>query len=377
MHVFLYEWATGGGLVDEPGLVPASLVREGAAMIGALAADLLRIRDCRVSALRDPRVLQLALPGCAVTDVLSRTAHREELERLSGAADATILIAPEFDDILLKAARLVLAAGGRLMSPAPEFVRMAASKQRTCEALARAGVPVPAGRLLEPDEPLPSDTRYPAVLKPVNGAGSQDTYLVSGPYDAPPAYAWARRLESYVPGLAASVALLCGPAGRIPLAPCKQRISEDGRLRYLGGELPLSAGLAERASALADRAIAAMPTAEGYVGVDLVLGREPDGSEDAVIEINPRLTTSYVGLRTAATGNLAEAMWHVAHGELRPIEFSDRAIEFDASGTLRPAFISKTCPPFFEIPDKARAEGGKSFQIYPRLGVGLKATSTR
>ena len=106
MHIFLYEWATGGGLVEEPGPVPASLVREGTAMIGALAADLLRIKDCRVSALRDPRVLQLALPGCTVVDVLSRTSHREELERLAAAADATILIAPEFDDILLKAARL-------------------------------------------------------------------------------------------------------------------------------------------------------------------------------------------------------------------------------------------------------------------------------
>ncbi len=49
MHIFLYEWATGGGLVDEPGPVPASLVREGAAMIGALAADFLRIKDCRVT----------------------------------------------------------------------------------------------------------------------------------------------------------------------------------------------------------------------------------------------------------------------------------------------------------------------------------------
>lgn len=334
MHVFLYEWATGGGLVDEPGPVPASLVREGAAMIGALASDLLRIKDCCVSALRDPRVLQLALPGCTVVDVLSRTAHREELERLSAAADATILIAPEFDDILLKAARLVSASGGRLISPAPEFIRVAASKHRTCETLAAAGVPVPRGRLLESDEPLPSDTQYPAVLKPVNGAGSQDTYLVSGPYDAPPAYAWPRRLESYVPGLAASVALLCGPSGRIPLAPCKQRISEDGRLRYLGGETPLTAGLAERATALAERALASMPMAVGYVGVDMILGREPDGSRDAVIEINPRLTTSYVGLRTAATSNLAEAMWRVAQGEMPTIEFSDRTIEFDANGNV-------------------------------------------
>src|SRR5215212_4627602 len=161
MHVFLYEWATGGGLVDEPGPVPASLVREGAAMIGALAADFLRIKDCRVSALRDPRVLQLALPGCSVVDVLSRTSHREELERLSAAAEATILIAPEFDDILLKAARWSLSSGGRLMSPAPEFVRVAADKQRTCEKLAAAGVRVPHGRLLESEEPLPLDIDYP------------------------------------------------------------------------------------------------------------------------------------------------------------------------------------------------------------------------
>ena len=39
MHVFLYEWATGGGLVDAPGPVPAPLGRGGAALIGALAVS--------------------------------------------------------------------------------------------------------------------------------------------------------------------------------------------------------------------------------------------------------------------------------------------------------------------------------------------------
>lgn len=334
MHVFVYEWATGGGLVDAEGSIPPSLVREGSAMIGALAADLVRIQDCQVTALRDPRVLQLALPGCAVMDVISRSSHREEFERLAAAADATILIAPEFDGILLKAARLVESSGGRLISPSSEFVRLAGDKQRTCETLAAAGVPVPAGRLLEPEEPLPAEFAYPAVIKPADGAGSQDTYMVSGRHDVPPAHAWRRRLEQYVPGLAASVAVLCGPAGNVPLAPCKQRISEDGRLRYLGGELPIAAGLAERARSLAERALAAMPPATGYVGIDLVLGREPDGTQDAVIEINPRLTTSYVGLRAAAQGNLAEAMWQIGLGEMRAIEFSGRAIEFDASGNV-------------------------------------------
>jgi predicted ATP-grasp superfamily ATP-dependent carboligase len=334
MHFFVYEWATGGGLVDAAGPVPASILREGAAMIGALAGDLVRIANCRVSALRDPRVLQLSLPGCAVFDVISRKSHREEFERLAAEADATILIAPELDDILLKAAQLATASGARLMSPSVDFIRIAADKQRTCEILAAAGVPVPSGRRLEPDEPLPSDFEYPAVVKPVIGAGSQDTFMVSGPYDGTPAYAWPRRLEIYVPGLAVSVAMLCGPGGRISLEPCKQRISEDGRLRYLGGEMPLAAGLAERARSLGERALAAMPMAIGYVGVDLVLGREPDGSQDAVIEINPRMTTSYVGLRTAAIGNLAEAMWRVAQSDAPPVEFSSKPIEFDANGNV-------------------------------------------
>ena len=112
-------------------------------------------------------------------EVLSRFSHDEELERLSAAADATILIAPEFDGILWKAALRVVAVGGRLISPSPEFIRIAADKQRTCEALEAAGVPVPHGRILESDEPLPADFPYPAVVKPVDGAGSQDSYFVA------------------------------------------------------------------------------------------------------------------------------------------------------------------------------------------------------
>ena len=86
MHIFLYEWATGGGLVEEPGPLPDSLVREGAAMISALAADLVRIEGCRVTALRDPRVLQLALPGCEVVDVLSKWSHGDEIRAAGGGS---------------------------------------------------------------------------------------------------------------------------------------------------------------------------------------------------------------------------------------------------------------------------------------------------
>ncbi len=42
----------------------------------------------------------------------------------------------------------------------------------------------------------------------------------------------------------------------------------------------------------------------GYVGVDLVLAED----KPFVIDVNPRLTTSYVGLSGAAGFNVAEAM---------------------------------------------------------------------
>jgi predicted ATP-grasp superfamily ATP-dependent carboligase len=334
MHIFLYEWATGGGLVEESGSLPASLALEGTAMVGALATDLVRIEGCRVSALRDPRVLQLPLHGCHVVEVTDSASHNDEFEQLASNADATILIAPEFDGILLKAANRVLASGGRLASPSPQFIRIAANKQRTCEALSSAGVPTAHGVALESDEPLPHDFPYPAVIKPIDGAGSQGTYIVSGPHDAPPAYAWQRRLEQYLPGMAASVAVLCGPTSRVALSPCKQRLSNDGRFKYLGGELPLSTGMAERATALAESALAALPATVGYIGVDMVLGRDPHGDEDAVIEVNPRLTTSYVGLRAAAQRNLAESMWRIGQGKSQTVSFSDCPLEFDPAGNV-------------------------------------------
>jgi predicted ATP-grasp superfamily ATP-dependent carboligase len=334
MHIFVYEWTTGGGMVDEPGSLPASLVREGTTMIEALVADLARIQDSRVTVLREPRVLRLVLPRCEIIDVQSAASQREEFERLAAIADATIIIAPEFDGILLKAARQAVVCGGKLSSPNPELIRVAADKHETCRQLAAAGVPVPHGLVLEPDQKLPADFPYPAILKPVDGAGSQDTQFIVGPHDEPRPYAWPRRLEAFVPGLAASIALLCGPSGNITLSPCKQRISSDGRLRYLGGELPLAPGLAERATSLGQRALAALPAATGYVGVDLVLGRDPTGSEDFVIEVNPRLTTSYVGLRAAAKTNLAESMFRIAQGESPDVSFFDRPLEFDVDGNV-------------------------------------------
>jgi predicted ATP-grasp superfamily ATP-dependent carboligase len=336
MHFFLYEWVTGGGLVEELSPLPASLLAEGQAMLTALAADFAALPDAHVTVLKDARLDAFPLQRCRTVEINSRREHQGEIARWAERADYCVVIAPEFDGLLRRTAQMVCEAGGKLLGPGDEFIALAANKHNTAQRLASAGVPVPQAVLLEADqEDLPKDFNYPAVLKPLEGAGSQHTYLVDSHLDQPPPYPWPRRLEEYHPGTAASVAVLCGPGVVIPLAPCRQHLSRDSRFTYLGGSLLWETDLAQRATRLAERALAALPAALGYMGIDLVLGQADDGSQDVVIEVNPRLTTSYVGLRAMTDHNLAGAILQAAHGELPEIEFRRDPLEFSVSGAVR------------------------------------------
>jgi predicted ATP-grasp superfamily ATP-dependent carboligase len=79
---------------------------------------------------------------------------------------------------------------------------------------------------------------------------------------------------------------------------------------------------------------ATLPEAIGYLGVDLILGRDPRGSRDFVIELNPRVTTSYVGLRVACETNLAAAMLRVAEGREPDMRWAGGKLQFAADGAV-------------------------------------------
>jgi len=381
VRVFVYEFATGGGFLEEAwGSAPASLLREGMAMAGALAADfaaggaeVVTLRDYRLNVPSPPAPLparergDLATPeplserergdlagwpfsgagSCGVQHRVVRSSQEERaaLAEFAAARDWTIVIAPEGSGALLDRCRQVEAAGGRLVGPGPTVVALASDKHATVEHLAAFGLPVPQGFPIEPHQAVPARAVFPAVGKPRWGAGSQGVRLLP---DRQAAEAWLAglvgpgRLERHCPGMAASVAVLCGPAGVFPLVPCAQRLSCDGQFTYHGGWLPLEPALADRATALAVRAVAALPEPTGYLGVDLVLGADPDGHDDAVIEINPRLTTSYVGLRAAAApgANLAAALLAVREGRQPRLSFLPVRVQFEPDGKCELSAIS-------------------------------------
>ena len=334
MNIFLYEFVTGGGWYScGDDSCPDSLLAEARAMVEALASDLMALEGVSLTILADQQRQPPALGRARTIPIETRFEELAAFRDCAKAADWTLLIAPEFAGFLAQRAAMVTKSGGHLLGPSLEVIRCTSDKHATAEWLAQRRVRTPEGVLLERGARPPSSFLYPAVLKPYDGAGSQGVRLIEelsdlGHIEEP------SRLERFCPGSAASVLFLCGPRENVPLAPCRQDLSDDGRFRYRGGSLPLSAELAQRAVTLASTAVATFGELSGFVGVDLVLGDAHNGDEDVVIEINPRVTTSYVGLRAAARGNLADAMLQIAEGRPASIAFGPGTVQFDASGRV-------------------------------------------
>jgi predicted ATP-grasp superfamily ATP-dependent carboligase len=339
MRVFIYEYTCAAG--GEAHSLSAALQSEGWAMLSALLEDFGRVPGIEICTLLDEHC------GHDPPDGICRRVRAPDEEigfrALAAAADFTLLIAPEFDVILQTRCRWVVESGGRLLGPGLPVVELTGDKLTLSGYLQAGNVPTPETRLFVPGEEVPP-AFFPAVWKPRYGAGSQATFLVHSSRELRncPALGllegWHGEalLQPFVPGRPASVAFLTGPHCRIPLLPSAQRLSEDGRFHYLGGSVPLPAELHGRAVAVANRALETIPDLRGYVGVDLVLGDAEDGSTDTVIELNPRLTTSYVGIRALATSNLAEALLHVALGtEIPSLSWRSGTAHFDADGAVR------------------------------------------
>jgi predicted ATP-grasp superfamily ATP-dependent carboligase len=332
MLVFIYEFITGGGWyqLDVEHSPAGSLCEEGSAMLRSLARDFAQLPDIKVICLCDTRLEPIAIPGVASAVVSSAASERDEFFRCASSADWTVVIAPEFQGYLAERAGWVELAAGRLLSPDSRFVSLASDKHATCERLRASGIRTPRGCTWRGGDASPDGLPLPWVIKPCDGAGSMDVRLISNHEQLERFSDSSRRwrVEEFCPGSPASVSIVCGPAGNVALPASRQNLSDDGRFRYLGGVTPLSAELCHRASRLAHATVAALPATTGYIGIDLVLEDSADGSGDTVIEVNPRLTSSYLGLRKLARGNLAAAMLQVAQGELVELSFGATPVEF-------------------------------------------------
>jgi predicted ATP-grasp superfamily ATP-dependent carboligase len=302
-RILVHEFITGGGW-PEPELPPA-LAAEALAILQAVLADLRAWGTVHTTTTLDHRLCGIQLAADQVTSI-HPDRHQATLLELASRCDAALIIAPESGGVHGRLCRWLESAGVPLLGASAAAVAVAADKWRSYHLFRNHAIPTPDTWLLNGDGALTTvrALRQPLVIKPRHGTGAEGVGLVAHPaHTCPGTGEWL--LQDFVPGVHASVSLLSNGEQTVPLSLNAQNIEVGERFIYRGGRIPLEHPLRARALSLAQQAVSLIPGLRGYVGVDLVLTPEAC----YVIEINPRPTTSYVGLRQIINLNLAEAIW--------------------------------------------------------------------
>lgn len=285
--------------------LPESLAREGDLMLNAVVTELLQLPAIELVTFRDSR-----LPGpqwvnsIELVVIESQEAFNRSWNNLTRSCDAIWPIAPETGGILEILCKDVEKQGKILLNSSSEAVRQTTSKHNTLTILAKHGIPVvPTYRL----PVFHSELDPPWVVKPDDGVGCEGIRIVSDSDELDSCYSGMENdnlvIQPFICGESKSLSVLFNQGYALILTCNRQYISHsDGLISLTGCEVNAVQDVDGRFDLLVKQIAKALPGLWGYAGVDLI------GTKDdvLVLEVNPRLTTSYAGLGEALEINTAE-----------------------------------------------------------------------
>ncbi len=305
MKVFVYEFVTGGGLASEE--LSPGLANEANLFTQTLLHDLTAIPGVEVATTRDARLPPLPAPLADILEVFVANEGENSIDLyLRGLqwADAVWPIAPEIGGMLEGLSQLAVEANKPLLSSRVRAVRAGASKLLTATMLNANGIAV-VPTFAEQQE-LP-DIAGRWIVKPDDGAGCTRMLIldsVAATRDfLKTKIGWNLVAQPWIEGEPMSISLLCAEGKARLLSINKQFVSIDGSAPTLNSIFVNAQRDRDGVfAALAERVAGVMTGLWGHVGVDLIVR---DGLP-IVLEVNPRLTTSYAGLSRALGVNAAQ-----------------------------------------------------------------------
>jgi predicted ATP-grasp superfamily ATP-dependent carboligase len=327
-RILVFEFFTGGGF--PAGEMPGGLAAESLGMLWALLEDFRRWGAVQTITALDPRfeervpgLNRKTLPADEVVCALPGE-HEETYLSLLRRCDAVLVIAPETDGILAGLTERAEAAGIPVLGSNASAVVTAWNKATCGRLFDLAKLPTPRTRTASfiSASHVAEQMGCPLVIKPIDGIGSEGVCRLDRLSDLPAILKLIRQvtfqeqilLQSFASGIHASASLLISGDRCLPLSLNLQLVETCVSFNYRGSRVPFDHPAKDQALELACSALKLIPGLNGYVGVDLVL------AEDLVqlLEINPRLTTSYIGLRQVARLNLAQAIWDACRNGILP-----------------------------------------------------------
>lgn len=311
LKIWVGEYISAGGMVNTP--LPDSLLHEGQWMRDALIADLVAAGfDCITSL--DARVAKPAsqLPYITLQPQDDPWQCWQQQWR-AAKVDAVWMIAPETDNVLADCAKRVNQLGLQWLGCRLDAIHTCTSKAATADYFAKHGINTIAHVLLRGNQPITA-LPVPAqqwVIKPDDGAGCCDTYLVDQTHlatrlndlgKALPDIHWL--VQPYVAGEALSLSVIASTKRAQVIAVNTQQIAViDQQFHYRGAGVHAAHHYLPRMQRFAEQLHAALPGLVGFWGADIIL--TPQG-ECYLVEINPRLTTPYIAMVDLLSQNPAQ-----------------------------------------------------------------------
>ncbi len=276
-------------------------------------------------------------------------------KELCAKADAVLLIAPELDEVLLKRRTLIETFKTTFLGSNLQAVTLFSDKLQTFHWLLEHRLPTVPTFLLERDPAPTGFSHVPAVIKRRDGAGAVDTRLIQSEAE------WdecvrqlrdAQRLhlfvwQPFVEGLSLSCTALLDNQGRLlEIFPVgEQQVSVFDEFRYHGGLIP--APVPEPIKSIVEQTVRhfceSAQGLHGLVGLDFLIPLETVDTSTPfplIVDVNPRLTTSYVGYRQLTEQNILEHLLAAmlpsqsSPHRLSPLFWRDTEIRFDSTGRV-------------------------------------------
>lgn len=309
MKLLLLEYITAGGLNREP--LSTALLQEGAMMRDALLQDFADTAKLEVMTTYDVR---LPKPGNAAQAIaIDANTDPEAIWRtMLNECDAALIVAPETGGVLGKLTGMIDAANKLNLGSHLAAVQIASDKHMTYEVLMQADIKtIPTYQTQ--DLAVLKDSMHGYVLKPRDGAGCEQTYFCRTKTELTKILSNHSAenfiVQPYQPGKAASISALF-KAGQAWLLSCNEQLIDISEQQVIlkGCTVNAFAEYQERFYALANNLAQAVPALNGYVGIDVIIANDTI----FVVEINPRITTSYIGLRESLDYNPASLILDLA-----------------------------------------------------------------
>jgi predicted ATP-grasp superfamily ATP-dependent carboligase len=321
LKLLIYEHISGGGFADKP--IPSSILSEGYGMLRTLTTDF-KAAGHSVSTVLDSRLAALNPPlgaDCIVT-VSSRREAEAAIQKISHSADAAYMIAPESNQVLQTLVEKVERIGVPSLSCQSSAIGRVSNKATFNECAKRIGLPTPSTvtinaheNIAEIKQTISAKLEFPIIFKPVDGVGCSSLSVVTNDDQVATAVDKITKessneyfmVQELIQGTSVSVSLISTGSETLPISLNKQDVSlmtPETNSTYNGGLVPFRTPFEHEAFAMAKKTARSFRGLRGYIGVDLILTERGP----VVIEINPRLTTSYIGVRKVVSFNPAQAI---------------------------------------------------------------------